>query len=184
MSASTRTIESGLFESSELHLYGEEMLRRFTSVNDFVRTATRIINRRNERAGLSLGNHASYLLEQADVPHEISRGLSDGRSEIVIPNLAAYRDTAYPAEKVCVVGVKPTCKDRWAEVLNSPRATPHRHILTTQRSLPAIQLDEMHDAGITLVVPDPIRRKYEKGSRIKMINFDQFIGFTRTIVSA
>ena len=76
------------------------------------------MNRRKARAGRSFENHVEYLLIQAGMPHKMRPSLgADGRPDIVIPSEKAYFDPAWPEEKLFIVGLKTTCKDRWRQVL-------------------------------------------------------------------
>jgi hypothetical protein len=99
----------------------------------------------------------------------------DGRPDILIPSVEAYRNERYPVNRIIVVGVKTTCKDRWRQVLNEARRIRHKHILTIQQGISARQLAEMHQANVTLVVPRDIQKQYPRGGEIEMRNVEQFI---------
>ncbi|HYD16542.1 MAG TPA: type II restriction endonuclease [Candidatus Nanoarchaeia archaeon] len=173
--------EYRLFRLAERQLCQNEIIRVFRDVDDFLSTASSIMNRRKSRAGRSLENHVDYLLSRAGIPHDM-RPPADGKPDILIPSLAAYRDPAYPPERLIVVGVKTTCKDRWRQVLNEARRIPRKHILTTQQGISGNQLTEMHGSGVTLIVPADIQRQYPR-SPIELLTIEAFLTFVRNTLA-
>jgi hypothetical protein len=166
--------EYRLFRMAERVISGPEIARLFRDVDDFLATASGIMNRRKARAGRSLENHVDWVLTRAGIPH-VMRPNVDGRPDILIPSLEAYQDRDYPVDRLVAVGVKTTCKDRWRQVLNEARRVRHKHILTIQQGISSNQLAEMHRANVTLVVPKDIQKQYPKGGEIEMRNMEQFI---------
>lgn len=171
--------EYHLYRMAERLLCQPEIVRVFRDVDDFLTTAATIMNRRKSRAGRSLENHVESLLTERDIPHEMRPDI-DGRPDIVIPHALAYLDIAYPLDRLFIVGVKTTCKDRWRQVLNEARRVPHKHILTMQPGISASQLREMHEANVTLVVPDSLHKDYPRNTPIELLNIEQFITSVRT----
>ena len=91
------------------------------------------MNRRKSRAGRSLENHFDHLLKRAQIPHVIRPADVDGKPDIIIPSVEAYKDNRYPNNRLFMVGVKTTCKDRWRQVLNEAkriRGKTHTHYPT------------------------------------------------------
>jgi type II restriction enzyme len=166
--------EYALFRLVERRLCEPEISRVFKSVEDFIATAATIMNRRKSRAGRSLENHVEYVLRSAGLPFDV-RPQIEGRPDIVIPGKAAYDDPRYPEEKLFVVGVKTTCKDRWGQVVKEARRVRHKHILTTQRGIASGQLGEMHAANVSLVVPKSIQADYPREREIEMLTISGFI---------
>jgi type II restriction enzyme len=167
--------EYTLFRMVERRLCEPEISRAFKDVDDFIETAASIMNRRKSRAGRSLENHVDRVLKDAGIPFDV-RPQIEGRPDIVIPGKREYDDPRYPLERLFVVGVKTTCKDRWGQVVKEARRVPHKHILTTQRGIAAGQLGEMHRAGVSLVVPKTIQGDYPRQRDIEMLTIDGFIG--------
>ncbi len=170
--------EYRLFRMAERQICQPDIVRVFRDVDDFLASAASIMNRRKSRAGRSLENHVEYLLRRSHLPHSIRPDV-DGKPDILIPSVEAYRDAFYPVEKLLVVGVKTTCKDRWRQVLNEAQRVPHKHILTLQQGISANQLNEMHSAGVTLVVPSEIQKQYPGGTKISLLSVEQFIESAR-----
>jgi hypothetical protein len=100
---------------------------------------------------------------------------ADGKPDIVIPNEQAYFDTSFPLEKLFIVGLKTTCKDRWRQVLNEGRRVKAKHILTMQPGITSAQLEEMHTAGVSLVVPQSLHRSFPKERTINLLSVESFI---------
>ena len=99
----------------------------------------------------------------------------DGKPDIIIPDVKAYNESAYPADKLFIVGIKTTCKDRWRQVLNEGRRVPKKHIVTLQPGISSNQLTEMHKAGVTLIVPKKLQKDYPQDHPIKLLDIEQFM---------
>jgi type II restriction enzyme len=166
--------EYKLFQTVERKICQPEIARLFKDVEDFLQTAGSIYQRRKSRAGRSLENHVDHILSISKVPHEMRPNI-DGRPDIVIPNKAAYEDASYSRKKLFIVGVKTTCKDRWRQVLNEGKKVKKKHILTTQPGISANQLTEMHEVGVSLIVPKKLQSFYPKGHPIEILDVETFI---------
>ena len=167
--------EYRLFRMAERILCTKDIQRLFKDIEDFLRTASTIMNRRKARAGRSLENHVEALLTRKRIPHTMRTDAIEGRPDIVIPGVREYQDRTFPLEKLFIVGVKTTCKDRWRQVLNEGRRVPHKHILTTQPGISFNQLKEMNEANVSLIVPQSLRDQYPKHAPIELLNIEQFV---------
>jgi hypothetical protein len=176
--------EFALFRVVEQRLCELEVSRRFRDVDDFIQTAARLMNRRKARAGRSLENHVEHLLKAAAIPHEMRPPGVDGSPDVVIPGAAAYRDPRHPVERLIILGVKTTCKDRWRQVLNEGRRVPTKYIFTVQQGISAAQLAEMHEAHVTLVVPERLHADYPRNRSIEMLTVGAFIDRVRQLVGS
>jgi len=160
--------EYRLFKLVERILCQQDVIRVFRSIDDFLHTAATIMNRRKARAGRSLENHFSFILQREGIPHEM-RARVDGRPDVIIPGSAEYRDESYPVQKLFVMGLKTTCKDRWRQVLNEAKRTKRKYILTLQPGISTTQLQEMKDSGVMLVVPKPLQTNYPRDNPLKLL---------------
>lgn len=174
--------EYGLFRVVERQICQPDFGRAFRDVDDFLQTAARLMNRRKARAGRSLENHVEHVLRAAGMPHEMRPDI-DGKPDVVIPSAAAYHDDSYPVDRLVIVGIKTTCKDRWRQVLNEGRRVPRKHILTTQPGISSNQLAEMHDAQVTLVVPERLHRDYPRNRQIELLSVETFVEQVRQLLS-
>jgi len=170
------TEEYSLFKMIERRLTEPAITRKFHNIDDFIETAASILNRRKSRAGKSLEYHVENILKQSGITFD-SKPRIDGRVEpdILIPGKAAYEDPSFPAEKLVIVGVKTTCKDRWRQVLNEGKRIPRKHILTLQQGISSSQLVEMNEADVTLIVPEPLHRHYPTEREISILSLSDFI---------
>jgi hypothetical protein len=151
-----------------------EIVRIKKDVDDFLRTASTIMNRRKSRAGRSLENHVEFLLKKARIPFEM-RPRIDGKPDVIIPNRRAYYDPEYPIDRLFVIGIKTTCKDRWRQVLNEGRRGPKKYLLTIQPGISNNQLNEMKQANIVLVVPQNLHKEYSPKRTVQLLTIEQFI---------
>lgn len=166
--------EYRLFQVVERKICQSEIARLFKDVDDFLKTAASIMNRRKSRAGRSLENHVDYILINANIPHEMQPRI-DGKPDIVIPSTKDYLSPSYPKDKLFIVGVKTTCKDRWRQVLNEGKRIKKKHILTLQPSISNNQLKEMHKANVTLIVPEKLKKDYPKNHPLEILNMEDFV---------
>lgn len=168
--------EFDLFKVVERRLCEPQIVRPFRSVDDFIETANSILQRRKTRAGRSLENHVGYVLEQAGLPFE-ARPVIEGNKQpdILIPSKSAYDDPAFPANKLFMVGVKRTCKDRWRQVLNEADRIQTKHILTLQPGISENQLREMESANVRLIVPEKLHKEYPKSFRPQLLSLEGFV---------
>ena len=168
--------EYRLFRMVERQICQREIQTLFKDVDEFLSIAQSIINRRKSRAGRALENHVAYLLKSAGILFD-PRARIDGKVEpdILIPGKLAYDDPNFPPEKLRIVGVKTTCKDRWRQVLNEGKRVIHKHILTLQPGISANQLTEMKEANLTLIVPSSLHKEYPKNTGMPILTLESFI---------
>ena len=150
--------------------------RLFENIDEFIQTALSILNRRKARAGRSFENHVEHILTEAGIPHKMRPALgTDGRPDILIPSEKAYMDPSWPENRLFVIGLKTTCKDRWRQVLNEGRRVQAKHILTLQQGITGNQLKEMQEARVSLVVPKKLHSKYPKAWQPALMDVQGFI---------
>jgi hypothetical protein len=150
--------EYHLFRMAERLLCANDVRRLFRDIEEFLATASSIMQRRKSRAGQSLENHVEALLTINHIPHQMRSKKIEGVPDVVIPGLAEYEDSSFPLNKLFVLGIKTTCKDRWRQVLNEGRRVERKHFLTLQQGISVNQLREMNQAKVSLVVPAEFTR--------------------------
>lgn len=166
--------EYRLFRLVERQICLPEVRRLFKDIDDFLKTAATLMNRRKSRAGRSMENHIEYLLKDAEIPFDV-RPQIDGEPDIVIPGKAAYDDPKFPTEKLFVVGVKTTCKDRWRQVTQEAPRIEWKHLITIQEGVSAKQLKQMHQHKVTLVVPQKLHSRYPQVKGVHLMDMEGFI---------
>ena len=98
----TRYLESeyALFRIVERQLCQNEITRLFKDVDDFIKTAASLLNRRKSRAGRSLENHVEFILRKNSIPFDMRPDI-DGKPDIVIPGKAQYDDSLLSRVQSC-----------------------------------------------------------------------------------
>jgi hypothetical protein len=175
-----------LFRMIERKLFEGEVRRQFETIEDFIATALSILNARKSRAGRALENHVEFLLREAELPFDVRARVEGTTPDILLPGKKAYDDAArgrYPREKLIMVGLKTTCKDRWRQVLNEAPQIPTKHILTLQEGISPRQLEEMHRSNVVLVVPQGLHGRYPAEREITLLAVEEFIARAREILS-
>lgn len=170
--------EYDLFKMVESRLCETEARGPFSTIDDFLKTASSIMNRRKSRAGRSMENHVGHLLAEARIPFD-PRPKIEGEPDVVIPSKAAYEDASYPTKKLFMLGIKTTCKDRWRQVTReAPRITT-KHLITLQEGISESQLAEMRKQKVVLVVPRHMHAHYPAAAREYLMDFEGFIKLVR-----
>lgn len=182
----TRAInaEYQLFRMLERKLCSPQVTRPFRDVDEFLDTAQTILQRRKGRAGLSFQNHVERILADSGVPFTAQPTVGRTRPDFILPSREAYEDPRFPRERLVVLALKTTCKDRWRQVLNEAPLVPRKHILTLQPGISVNQLEEMREAKVTLVVPKHLQKDYNtEDSGIEILTVRDFVEQARALRS-
>jgi len=171
--------EYALFKTVEHKIYDPRLQQRFFSLEDFLSMAQTVLQRRKSRAGKSLEHHVAFLLLQAQIPFENQAQVDGTKPDILIPHAQAYNDPSYPQDKLFMLGVKTTCKDRWRQVTREAPRITHKHLLTLQEGISANQLKEIAQANITLVVPQKRHKEYPTEFRPQLLDIENFIALIK-----
>ena len=158
----------------------------FSSMDHFVSRAQSVLQRRKSRAGRSLELNVRELFleenlhEGQDFQYQPETELRK-RPDFLFPNEQRYKDNNYPEERLMMLAVKTTARDRWRQIVTeADRITP-KHLLTLQEGVSENQFREMRDAGIQLVVPEPLRSRYPKPVQPHLITLESFIADVRLL---
>lgn len=182
-----RDCEFELFRSLEEATELPAIRAGFDTMEAFLARAQSILQRRKARGGWSLQLHARAvfldedLREGRDFTHqpETEKGR---RPDFVFPSSEKYADAAFPAARLRMLAVKTTCKDRWRQILNEADRIRSKHLLTPQQEgVSEAQFREMQEAGVQLVVPAPLVRKFPRAVQPQLLTFESFIGDVRLI---
>ena len=172
--------EYRLFRLIEEKIYSGKLKNAFESVDEFVRIANEVLNRRKSRAGKSLEHHLSELFSNNDLLFE-EQALTDGkkRPDFLFPNSSCYHNFEFPAKDLVVLGAKTTCKDRWRQVLSEADRVEEKYLFTLQQGISLSQLKEMSDAKLTLIVPKPYIQSFPKAYQNQLKDLSEFIGIVK-----
>lgn len=174
-----RACEYEIFRSIEEIVALPRVREGFATVDLFINYANSLTNRRKSRSGASLELQAKAIFEEESLPHsydEISENRK--RPDFLFPSVAAYRDPAFPSDKLQMLGVKTTCKDRWRQIINEADRIPHKYLLTLQEGVSPHQHAEMVAEGVSLVVPKPLQASYPDEIKPDLVSLEEFIRLT------
>jgi type II restriction enzyme len=175
--------EYELYKMVERKVRQPEVERLFSSIDDFLDTAQKILQARKSRAGRSLENHVEYLLKQAGIPFQMRQVVDGTRPDIIIPSKARYEDASFPTKRLFMIGIKTTCKDRWRQVTKEAPRIKRKHILTLQKGISAKQLEEIHRSRVSLIVPESLHKEYPPEFRPSLLTVQSFIDTLRSALS-
>lgn len=174
--------EYRLFRAIEKARYGRIVAAGFSSVDEFVMMANKVLNRRKSRAGKSLEHHIAAILRGNDIRYSAQAVTEENkRPDFLFPSEEDYQNSDFPVEKLCSLAAKTTCKDRWRQVLNESNRFRGRnkYLCTLQQGISAAQMDEMAAEKVILVVPKDYIRTYPADRQYRIWTIAKFIHFVR-----
>lgn len=156
----------------------------FPTVDEFIRFANSVTNRRKARSGRSLELQAKRIFDEEKLASYSHDAVSEDnkRPDFLFPSADAYYDGSYPSERLRMLAAKTTCKDRWRQVVDEARRIDKKHLLTLQEGVSGKQFAQMQEAGIVLVVPKPLHKKYPDELRNKLVSFESFLDEVRQLI--
>lgn len=177
-------MEYTLFRALEYARYGEIITKGFQSVDEFVRVANVVLNRRKSRAGKSLEHHLSAIFDGNCIEYS-SQAVTEGnkKPDFLFPSQEAYHDHGFSVDYIVSLAAKTTCKDRWRQVLNEAdrlRDKP-KYLCTLQQGISGAQMDEMQAKNVILVVPKPYIATYPKDRRDRIWTLARFVQYVKMI---
>jgi len=175
-----RNCEYEIFRSIEEAIELPWIRQGFANIEEFITKAQTILQRRKARSGRSLELHVReiFLEEQmregADFSHQPES--EDGKKpDFLFPSEREYKNRSFSAEKLRMLAIKTTCKDRWRQVINEADRIGTKHLLTLQEGISENQYREMVTQNVRLVVPEKIIGKYPKSIQPHLITLEKFI---------
>jgi hypothetical protein len=181
-----RDCEYKIFQCLEQAIELPRILKGFTSIVEFLSVAHTISQRRKSRSGRSLELHVrAILLEQGfreNHDFELQPESDPGKTpDFLFPSEMDYKNPEFPADKLRLLAVKTTCKDRWRQVCQEAHRIPRKHLLTLQEGVSENQFREMRESGIQLVVPVPLLSKFPNSIRSQIQSLSEFLGELKTL---
>lgn len=172
--------EEHLFRLFERHLLERRLQEEFgggdVDVDRFLSLSLSVHNRRKSRAGHSLEN----LIETILIANRIRfkrNGITENRSkpDFLFPSQEAYHSPDFPQDRLLMLAVKSTLKDRWRQVLAEADRIPRKHLATLEPGLTATQLNEIRNSLVQLVVALPLHEAYAPEARSELRTIAGFI---------
>lgn len=173
-------MEYRLFRYYEYVQYENKVKQGFASVDEFVKMANEVLNRRKSRAGKSLENHLTTIFDANEVMYSAQPHTEGNKKpDFIFPSIEDYHNMGFEFQGLTYLGAKTTCKDRWRQILNEANRIPVKHLFTLQQGISPQQLDEMKEENVILVVPQSYISTYPKDKREIIINLKSFLGLVK-----
>lgn len=173
--------EEVLFRTLERHLVADRIQRGFGSdVDSFISYSLSIQNRRKARAGFALENHIERILK--DYKLRYTRGAhteNKSRPDFLFPGEHEYGDPSFAINKLKMLGVKSSCKERWRQVLAEAKKIKSKHLLTLEPGISTSQTNEMRQKSLRLVLPQSVHASYAPNQKDWLLNVGEFIALVR-----
>lgn len=175
-------LEYKLFCELENDRYNKDLSRGYLSVDEFIVTANKILNRRKSRAGKSLEHHLAALFDDNKIAYT-AQGVTEGnkKPDFLFPSEEAYHDMSFSVNKLCTLAAKTTCKDRWRQILNEANRLRdcNKYLCTLQQGISAMQMDEMQAEKVVLIVPGKYISAYPRDRRDRIWTVEKFIKYVK-----
>lgn len=180
-----RELEFKLFRLIEDSHLLPKISEGFSTVDDFIKLANSVSNRRKSRGGRSLELHLEKIFKEEGLTCFATQAVTERnkKPDFLFPSEEAYHDPDYPTEKLRMLAVKTTCKDRWRQILNEAHRIRQCHLITLQEGVSENQFREMQEEGVILVVPRKLKEKYPKNIREQLISLEDFIEEIKSLYS-
>lgn len=181
-----RECEYEIFLSVEEALELPVIRAGFDDIGAFISKAQTILQRRKARSGRSLELHAREIF----VEEGLVQGLTFDHSpqsengkepDFLFPSQHAYEDPAFPTNRLRMLAVKTTIRDRWRQVLEEADRIHEKHLLTLQEGVSVSQFRQIREARVRLVVPSGLHSSYPPEVRPELVTLESFIADIRLL---
>lgn len=177
-------MEYKLFKALEYARYKEMIIKGFTSVDEFVKVANMVLNRRKSRAGKSFEHHLSAIFDGNNIEYT-AQAVTEGnkKPDFIFPSQAAYHNIDFSTDQLISLAAKTTCKDRWRQVLNEANRLRDRpkYLCTLQQGISGAQMDEMRDENVVLVVPKSYIKTYPADRQDRIWTLARFVKYVKEV---
>lgn len=151
-----------------------------TDVDGFFSFSISMQNRRKARAGLALENHLEALFKVHQLRFDRGKETENrNKPDFLFPGQVEYRNAAFPAERLTMLGAKSTLKDRWRQVLSEATRIDTKHLLTLEPGVSTNQTAEMQAKRLQLVVPAGVQKTYTDAQRGWLMEVRSFVQLVR-----
>lgn len=175
-------IEERLFRRLEKHFIKIKLASNVfwkgseVDVDGFIEFSLKIINRRKSRVGYALENHLEEIFRANNIKYSRNKVTElKSRPDFLFPGISYYHDESFPVERLTVLGVKSTCKDRWRQVLSEAKRIREKHLFTLEPGISENQTEEMKSNSLQLVLPKKLHDTYKPSQRDWLMSLNQFV---------
>lgn len=168
--------EEILFRTLEKHFISNRLKLGFNEVDEFIAFSLSVQNRRKSRAGYALENHLEYIFLKNKIRFDRTPITENkARPDFLFPGIKEYNDKKYIEEKLAMLGVKSTCKDRWRQVLSEADRINEKHVFTLESAISFNQTEEMRNRMVQLVIPEKLHNTYTDVQQKWIMNLEEFV---------
>lgn len=180
--------EEQLFRTLEKHIVSKRLMGGFFSkdgepdVDSFVSYSLSVQNRRKSRVGLTLENHLEQIFKIYRLRHSRTAQTENrSKPDFLFPGQDSYHDLKFGSNRLLMLGVKSTCKDRWRQVLAEADRIPLKHLLTLESPISIQQTEEMRHKGLALVIPSSLQLCFSAAQRPGLMSLTEFVKLARSL---
>ena len=175
-----RGLEFDVFSIIEQYDVLPKIQNGYQNVDEFIKYANTVVNRRKSRSGTSLELNLASIFTYHQIQFETQVVTEQNKKpDFVFPSAVAYRNPMFPESKLSMLAAKTCCKDRWRQVLNEADRIHPKHLFTLQEGISARQLSEMKANGVVLVVPKPNRHLFPTNDNSLVMNLTGFMDWVK-----
>lgn len=173
--------EEKLFKRLERHIVAQRLEQGFledetADVDGFIKFSLSVQNRRKSRVGYALENHLEEIFLKNSLGFSRTPVTENkSKPDFLFPRIEDYHDLLFPDNRLTMLGVKTTCKDRWRQVISEAERIEIKHLLTLEPSISENQTLEMQSHKVQLVLPQGLHETYRPQQRKWLMNLESFI---------
>lgn len=177
--------EEKLFRRLERHIVADRLSQGFietdgADVEGFIKFSLSVQNRRKSRMGYAFENHLEEVFKVWGVRYSCQTVTENkSKPDFLFPGGPEYNDSGFPANKLTMLGVKSTCKDRWRQVLSEAARIPDKHLITLEPGISENQTNEMSANNLQLVLPRGLHETYGKKQQEWLLDLTGFINIVK-----
>ena len=168
-----RDLEYRIYRQIETRNILPVIQQGFDSVDDFMKLALSVANRRKSRGGRSLELNLEHIFRDEGLHFQTQQETEHGKKpDFLFPSSNAYHSSDFPGKYLHLVAAKTTCKDRWRQVIDEADRIRIKHLFTLQEGVSGRQMKQMEESHIQLVVPEPYLKTYPQEWRPKILTLE------------
>lgn len=177
--------EEAMFRRLERRIVAERLSAGFGTgadidVDGFISYSLQVQNRRKSRMGYAFQHHLEAVFRAHELRFKGQAVTEQGnKADFLFPGTAEYHSEAFPVDRLTMLAVKASCKDRWRQALPEARKIWPKHLVTLEPAISVAQTDQMKSERVHLVVPESIQPSYQTAQRAWLLTMSDFIALVR-----
>lgn len=144
-------------------------------VDQILKTTMSTFQRRKSRAGTAFENQIAALLDARQIRYS-PQAYTEGKSkpDFIFPSIEDYRNPAFPATSLTMLGAKTTIKERWRQVLDEADRIDRKHLITLEPAVSTDYTTAMEKDSLQLVVPKQLFSTYTDKQQAWLMSVNDF----------